>query len=383
MSGCRLFDPSGVASLADTLRSVDCMAASATAQGFDRLFGTHGALTLALTLILTLYVALLAVNLLTGRSTLSLSVLTPRAMGLGLALTFATSWLAYQSVVWNLAAGAPDQLASLLLGVRGSATDAFANRLDRLFAAVADAAQTAQQAGVKAPQGQLFTPPDILWLGAFLLLLGTVGVLIIAKVALAALLALGPVFVILALFPGTRGLFEGWLKAVAAFALTPLFAVLIGAGTLVLLDPIVASLDGGEISMRAAMTLFLAAFVYCGLMLAAARTATMVTAGWQLRFREPQPRLSLVPAAARSMAISQLQTVEASIRGRPRLTIVPRSYAPAESMPADVHRSTSVRLDGRAAAIASPLAPAAAGDRRAQGLTAAFRRPLQCKEGQS
>lgn len=380
MTGCRLFDPTSAASLADMLRSVDCMAASATAQGFDRLFGAHGALTLALTLTLTLYVGLLAVNLLTGRSALTVSVLTPRAMGLGIALTFATSWLAYQSVVWNLAAGAPDQLASLLLGVRGSATDAFAGRLDRVFAAVADAAQATQQSGVKAAQGQLFTPPDILWMGAFLLLLGTVGVLIIAKTALAALLALGPVFVILALFPGTRGLFEGWLKAVAAFALTPLFAVLIGVGTLVMLDPIIAALDAGEITMRAAMSLFLAAFVYCGLMFAAARTAILVTAGWQLRFQEARARPSVVPASAGSLATSQLRIYEVSRQERPRLTIVPHAPAPAESAAIDRQHSTVGRFDGRPAVVTAPLALAGAVDRRSQGLSAAFRRPLQSKE---
>ena len=49
------------------------------------------------------------------------------------------------------------------------------------------------------------------------------------KIALAILLAVGPVFVVLALFKGTRGLFAGWLKALVMLALTPLFAVLGGA----------------------------------------------------------------------------------------------------------------------------------------------------------
>jgi type IV secretion system protein VirB6 len=35
----------------------------------------------------------------------------------------------------------------------------------------------------------------------------------VARIALAAVMALGPVFIVLALFRGTRGLFEGWLKA--------------------------------------------------------------------------------------------------------------------------------------------------------------------------
>ena len=73
-----------------------------------------------------------------------------------------------------------------------------------------------------------------MWLSALLLLLGTVGVLVTARIALAVLLAVGPVFVVLALFPGTRGLFAGWLRGVVLTAVTPLFAVLGGvvhAGT--------------------------------------------------------------------------------------------------------------------------------------------------------
>ncbi len=57
-------------------------------------------------------------------------------MTLGLVLTFATSWIAYQSVVWNLATGAPDEIASVLVGSKGSATLLFAQQLDGFFSAI-------------------------------------------------------------------------------------------------------------------------------------------------------------------------------------------------------------------------------------------------------
>ena len=80
---------SGVAA---SLRAVDC-AAGATAQAaFGRLFGTEGALLPALTILLTIYVALFAFGLITGRSRLGVSALTPRMITIGLVLTFATSW---------------------------------------------------------------------------------------------------------------------------------------------------------------------------------------------------------------------------------------------------------------------------------------------------
>src|SRR6187549_960929 len=96
---------SGVAA---SLRAVDC-AASATAQAaFGRLFGSDGALLPVLTILLTLYVAFFAFSLITGRSRLGISALTPRMITIGMVLTFATSWIAYQSFFWNLMVGGPD-----------------------------------------------------------------------------------------------------------------------------------------------------------------------------------------------------------------------------------------------------------------------------------
>src|SRR6187455_2885053 len=113
-----------------SLRAVDCAANASAQSAFGRLFGSHGALLPALTILLTLYVAFFALSLIAGRSRLGISALTPRMLTLGLVLTFATSWATYQGVVWNLAVGAPDQIAGLLTGTNGSATDGFASKID-------------------------------------------------------------------------------------------------------------------------------------------------------------------------------------------------------------------------------------------------------------
>src|SRR3954469_6637921 len=173
MSQCASFGVDGPAGVADALSKVDCMATEATAMSFGRLFGAHGSFQTALTIILTLYVALLAFNLLTGRSALRVSVLTPRMMTLGLVLTFATSWIAYQSVVWNLATGAPDEIASVLVGTRGSGTVLFAQQLDGFFNAITDAATNINPAVAAATPG-FASPANILSIAALVLLLGTV-----------------------------------------------------------------------------------------------------------------------------------------------------------------------------------------------------------------
>ena len=151
-----------------------------------------------------------------------MSSLTPRIVTLGLVLTFATSWIAYQSVVWNLAVGAPDYIAGILTETSGSAMQHFAGKIDAVLAALDRAS------GNGTAPSSTFSPLGLMWLGGILLLLGTVGVLATAKIALAALIAVGPVFVTFALFPATRGLFSGWVKGVVLLSLAPLFAVLCG-----------------------------------------------------------------------------------------------------------------------------------------------------------
>jgi type IV secretion system protein VirB6 len=282
---CSIPSIDGPSSVADMLRSVDCATGQVTRIAFERIFGIHGTLGFALTAALTIYVAILAITLLIGRSTMRLSLLTPRALTIGMVLTFATSWVAYQQVVWNLAAGAPDQIASVLLGSHGSAVHLFASQLDKLFVAITDTAKAVSAATTDvAHKNAPFAPTDLLWFSALLLLLGTAGVLIVARIALAAMLAIGPLFIVLALFEGTRGLFVGWLKTVILFAVLPLLTVLVGSGALLLLDPMVQSLalSGDTPSIEMALGIFMGASIYTALMLMAVKAATMLAGALQL-----------------------------------------------------------------------------------------------------
>jgi type IV secretion system protein VirB6 len=330
---CTPFGAEGPAGVADALSKVDCLATEATSVSFGRLFGAHGSFQTALTIILTLYVALLAFNLLTGRSALRISVLTPRMMTLGLVLTFATSWIAYQSVVWNLATGAPDEIASVLVGSNGSATVLFAQQLDGLFSAITDAVSNIQPASAAAMPG-MASPTNILSLAALILLLGTVGVLVVCRLALAALLIIGPVFIVLALFEGTRGLFEGWLKSVAMFALVPLLTVVMGSGMLVAIAPMVAGLgaDGGEISLRSAVSILVAAIIYLSLMLVVFKVAGMLTRSWRLGRSAANP-----PASASGFAPAHQE--------RPLNATAVAANASAAAVSSDRVRSTVASLE--------------------------------------
>ncbi|MCC7046280.1 MAG: type IV secretion system protein [Alphaproteobacteria bacterium] len=390
MSVCTALLESAAAGVAPALRAVDCMAGEMTASAFGRLFGFEGALLPALTICLTLYIACFAIMLLTGRTGLGVSSLVPRMITLGLVLTFATSWAAYSQVLWNLAVAGPDWIASVLTGSgRGQASLIFADRIDIVFAAIADAGEQARAAagaeGAAPPSSSagMFQPADVMWLGALLLLLGTVGVLLTARIALAVLMAVGPVFVVLGLFAGTRGLTAGWLRGVALTALAPLFVVLGGSITLELLVPVISALVQGaalgEISGRAALALFLLAAVHVALMAMIMKVVATMVSGWRVFGLAPSAS-ERIEAAGRSagtigQAIPSAATASSPAAREPlAASALP---APDEARPGGGGgelSGSSVRRRATTLVIGGGIEPAGpARDGRVQGIGSRFR----------
>ncbi|PKP89287.1 MAG: type VI secretion protein [Alphaproteobacteria bacterium HGW-Alphaproteobacteria-16] len=315
-TACDLAAQSMGTGVAAALSAVDCIASGVSEQAFNRLFGSEGQLTFALTLMLVLYVSFFAISLMLGRSNLGVRALLPKVITLGLVMGFATSFVAFSTIFYNIFIGGPDQIAGILTGTPTgaggeSATFVFAQKLDVVFLAI-------QQASGDTKDINAFSPPGMMWFGAMLLLLGTVGLLVAARIALALLLAVGPIFVVLALFEGTRGLFTGWLKGLTMMALAPLFAVLGGSIMLELAVPILAALVAvpGQIDQQAAMAFFLVGAVHMALMFMALKVAGTMVSGWQV--------FGLVPD-----------------KGRGRSNDAPRA-APAPVMAVTTPRSTNI-----------------------------------------
>ena len=382
---------SGVAA---ALRAVDCTAGQVTSEAFGRLFAPGGSMATVLTILLTLYIAIFGLQLLTGRSSLGVRALTPRMITIGLVLTFATSWVAYQSVVWNLVVGGPNQLAGILTGVDGSATDVFAQKIDVVFLAIQEASQG--QDDISA-----FSPPGMMWMGAMLFMLGTLGLLVTAKIALAILLALGPVFVVMALFNGTRGLFAGWLKGVVMLALAPLFAVLGGTIMLELAVPILSRLVAtpGEINAQAAMGFFMIGAVHVALMFLVLKTTATMVGGWTVfglagsdRDRDAGVNTAAAPAAQTAAAYNARQTEAAQAASN--------SMAQARQINLSAQQVASAANDGAGgagyaggsggartvkvfatASGGAQAAPLKSGPSRAQGVGSRFRSPETARNG--
>jgi type IV secretion system protein VirB6 len=280
--------PPGPPSLArDVLASTDCFIATRVEQAYAQLLAPGGEFSGALTIALTLYVAFYGYRLVLGRSALTLAGLVPHFIRIGVVLALVTSWPSYQRLVFDLMFAGPQQIAGAVMARSGSGSAGnVVTSLQTLFDRMTDYAgeawaqrPVASNAPPQAtPPGQLPVTPDpatsaptapaaatgaaaaglpvlgppqfvaiAMWASALLMLASSIGLLLIARIILALLLMFGPVFVAMALFGATRGLFEGWLRVMVKFGLVPLIVLPLSAVLVTVLSRFVADLEPGPI----------------------------------------------------------------------------------------------------------------------------------------
>ncbi len=308
---CPSISIAGEASVSGSLQAMDCQIEQSVAVGYSRLFGPGGAFAETLTVLLTIYVALLAYGLLTGRTRLTVAMMSPRLICMALVLTFVTVWPAYHTIFYGLFLYGPDQVAAALLGQKGSAVMHFAQILDGLFARFADIAHSLESnaASVFASKSLAVT---LFGLGGLILLLSTLGLLILTRLVLFLLLVLGPLFIVLALFDQTRGLFNGWLRTSIVFALAPMLTVLGGTAALSLFVPLFDYIgndpQGAVKAVQPMVVLFMGALIYAGFLTTLMWVAASLVKDWQAALRSI-PRMPEMDAIRQTAGLSQISTV--------------------------------------------------------------------------
>jgi type IV secretion system protein VirB6 len=386
-AGCPAFDAQDLG-VAHALDSVDCRLGVAVASSYGRLFGHDGAFGTVLTVVLTLFVAFIALGLLTGRTRLTLSGMVPKVLGVGLVLTFATSWPAYHTVIYGLLVGGPEQIAVALTGGGGD-TASFANHLDDLLSRLTDVTKVLgdDTPGASKTLGPLAGPQiasSLVWISGMLILLASAGALVLTRIVLALLLAIGPVFIVLALFRQTRGLFEGWLRTGLLFALAPTLTVLAGSAALALLDPLVDAIAddpaGAVKDLRPILELFLGSGVYAGLVAMLMWTSASLVRGWRFgeapegAARSASTLTSSPPNSPSSPAGAAAPAASSARPSDPRVGQVIASLARDGG---EAQAPVSVRVEQARAALQSAAGdaprPLAENHRRTEGLGQGFR----------
>ncbi len=221
--------------LADT----DCQAFGLVERGYAALADPTGPVSAALTSLMVIAVALFGYRLLLGRG-LMLSDAVGLAIKLGVVLLIAGSFAAWSTLAYDTLARAPTRIAQALVAASGAPEPlvGLQSAIDRLDQA---GIGWRTRAGIASPF--VGGPPATamtLNVSAILLTLSTIGLLVAARVVLALLLSLAPVMAGFLLFRSTRGLAEGWLRAMIAAAFVPIAVLVLFAVELAILNPMLA-----------------------------------------------------------------------------------------------------------------------------------------------
>ncbi|MBL8549036.1 MAG: type IV secretion system protein [Hyphomonadaceae bacterium] len=274
------------------IETVDCHIRVLVHESYRELVGPNTMFAAAFTGLLTIYIALLGYQLLFGRGGLRVTELPITVLKIGLILAFLTSWAAYQTVYFSLLFDGPRDLTRALLAPLARAGSGFDGDIyGGLERAFRDLSGAAGVYGAQAPptanilQGGPSLGSGLLWISAIGMLMATIGVILAAKIVLAFLLAIGPVFVGLFLFDRTRGLFDGWLRTTIAFALAPLATTVFSAAMLMMLQPFLALLAANaarnEFEMGVIITIALIVAVFTIVTALSFRIGMSIASGFQ------------------------------------------------------------------------------------------------------
>lgn len=358
MNSCAAMVDDGV--IRGVLATVECQTRVYAESGYQALTSGSPVFQGVLTAVLTIYVALIGYRMLFAHGATRLADAPGIALKIGIILALVTSWSAFQTLVFDIADRAPAEIAAIVSAPTAEESSLAEAPVDGLQAAYDEFSATAAAYGKLAgPDAKGYSSPQAAAAestagAAGLLFLSSAGVISAATLAIGVLTAVGPVFIILALIPATRGLFVGWVRAMAAAAMTPLVAWLLIVLMLSVIEPWIDTLTAQRASTRldpqTAMSAAALVFVF------AAGQAALVVGAWIMAISFKLPSLSRdrdVRAASAATGASPAQTAA--------LAALPSR---AERLALDLQRDQAQAAERSRAASSAAAATAAASQRR-------------------
>lgn len=358
---CDRLDP-GLGVVRGLLIASDCHAQTLAMSGYQALAGQGSIVPSLLAGVLGLYVAVQAARLLLGHP-FNVGTWTLSLLKIGLVLALVTQWPVYERLVHNLFMQAPGQLAGTLtsayrdeIGFGGELSVGLQRAYSELSAAAAVAAAPSQAAPRPASNGAAPPTPAsasptgpalTLKAAAFVLALSSLAPMVGAKLVLAALVALGPLVILLVLFDATRGLVTGWLRGLTGAGLTLLLSYLTLSVQLPLLTPVLQRLSRGRVDgvidpIQASNALLLVS-VFGLIAVSGVVAAAAMAGGLKLPMSRRPPSAQdapqahvAAPLAARSQVgdpslVARRPTVSAALERRESRMMVTRDAAAVET----------------------------------------------------
>lgn len=347
--------------LATALNHLDCQGQALGAYGYGGLADPASPASLALTAMMTIFIALFGFRLLLGQPT-SGEDLIGSIVRIGIVLTLATAWPAWRVIGYDLVLDGPAEIAQSIGMASALPTGpALVARLQnaddgmvaitmfgsgRLTGGIVGGSDLGDSLhGVAIPDQTGFG-----W-GRVAFLVGVIGPWAVARIGAGLLLALAPLMAGLLLFTGTAGLFLGWVRGLAFVAMASLGISIAAAVAISLIGPWasdVLAARGGNIFTPAAptelMVLGLAAFALnFGILGLAARIAFFPHAAF---------RQFVVDGTAFSRPMNGATSARAGLQPIAAITL-PRAQVIADSVAITMHREEASRVNLREARLAA------------------------------
>ncbi|MGZ6039803.1 MAG: type IV secretion system protein [Phenylobacterium sp.] len=322
------------------LGAVDCQTRAFSEAGYSSLTSASSSFQIGLTLLLTIYVALVGYRMLFAAGGARLSDAPGIALKIGAILALVTSWATFQTLVFDLAAKAPGEIAvAVAAPLQANGGALAADPVGGLQTAYDQLVAGAQAFGKSAgPATHAYSSPaasaaESLSAASGVLFMTTAGAIAAATLAIGVLTAVGPVFIALFLIPATRGLFMGWVRALAAAAIAPLLGWLTIVVMLSVLEPWLLTLAreraDNTLDPQTAMSVASLVFVFGAGQAALMIAACVVAFGFRLPGADaaerrapaapaPQPALAVEPESRAQRLAFDLQRDQAAAAARLR-----------------------------------------------------------------
>jgi len=301
------------------LLAVDCQSREFAQGGYLALSAPGSPFQAWLTAALVIYVAVLGYRMLFGVGETKFSDLPLTGLKIGAILALVTSWPLFQTLVFDVASKAPIELARIVTAPSAAQSSLAGDPIGALELAHDQLALAAQAFGkaagpvANAYAGGNAAAASALWRAGDMLFMSTAGAFAVSLVAVGVLTAIGPVFIALFLFRATRGLFAGWVRALAVATFAPLAGWLATSLMLMVLEPNLVALAKarleGRLEVDIAMTTAAVVFVFSLVQMGLLAAGVLIGIGFRL------PRRSrAAPAAAPAFVVQTQAATEPASR---------------------------------------------------------------------
>jgi len=281
----------------ELLSATRCNVGAFSESGYHALTGPHSIFPIAVTALLTIYVAVLGYRLLMGLGAPQLSEIPLIGLKIGTVLAVTLNWTVFQTLVLDLSARAPTEIAGAIVGPQFAPLDRLQSAYDQMRSDQTAFAKLAQS-DTSGPNARAAEAASELSYATNALLAATGGLLAFATIVTGVLAMVGPVFLTLFLFESAGGLFVGWVRAISAAALVPMLCWITTIILLATIEPRLDALDqqnaSATLDASEAIVTCYVVYVFAAAQFGLVIAAGIVAAG----FRFPVRRKNASPAAA-------------------------------------------------------------------------------------